>query len=90
MNAYKLNEYETWAGNTAEEAIKAAMDQAGVSRDEMVDPTIFDGEPESRDGKVFIDDSMEESTSNGCCGCTLTIGDILDGMLEPGFVCGSE
>lgn len=78
MKCFRLNEYEWYAGNDADEAIAAAMRDAGNSRDETVDADFF-GEA-NPDTVVTMEDD-EPST---------TIGAILATMTKPGLVCGSE
>lgn len=78
MKAFRLNEYDYYAGNDAEEAIAAAMRDTGNSPDETVDPMFF------REANPEVVVTMEDDEPN------TTVGAILAGMTKPGFICGSE
>ena len=81
LKAYKLNEFETWAGEDLESAIALAMKETGEDRETVLDPDY--GEEAPREIKVLIEDS----------GVLTTVGAILDAMereSSPGLVCESE
>lgn len=79
MKAWRLNDYEWWAADTLEEAIAAAMEDTGCSREDVFDDDYGDPEPES--ALVWED---EERTKK------ITVGELLSGMTEPGFAFGIE
>lgn len=79
MEAYRLNEYEWWAANSLEEAIKVAMHETGCTRDEVFDPDY--GQPEYRSLMIWEDES---------CTKKITVGQLLDEMTEPGFMFCTE
>lgn len=80
LNAYRLNEYEWWSGKTFEEAVAAAMEVTGCTRDETVDEAFGDGTPVSPSMLVWDEDHITQRP----------VAEILAGMTGPGFVCGTE
>lgn len=81
MNAYRLNEYEWYAGSDVTEAILTAMAYSELTREEVVDVLYCTGEPEDPSLEVWADEDRTEKT---------TIGAILAKMDGPGFICGTE
>ncbi len=80
MNAYRINLYEWYAGETFEQAVAAAMDAAQLPREDVVDDDASDI-PVSRDMEIWEDEEMTTKT---------TVGALLDAMVGPGFAFGSE
>lgn len=83
MNAYRLNEYEWWAADTAEQAIEVAVRETGVPREELVDDDFFTGEPENPELKVRVDDDTWPEQY-------ITSRELLENMPGPGVACSTE
>ena len=80
LQAFRLNEAEWYAGNTAIEAIHAAVLLTGVHEDELVDELFFCGVP-VKHSIVVVDEETDERK---------TVGEVLAEMTEPGFVFGID
>ncbi len=71
LKAYRLNEFEAWAGETLEDAISVAMKECGISREDAFDDEY--GEEISGDMVITNDD-----------GVTYTVASILTQMESDG------
>lgn len=77
LKAFRINEYDVYAGRDLEEAIAACMAVTGMGREDACDPMFCYEMPPS--AKLLDDDDRET-----------TIGAVLAEMDKPGVVCGFE
>jgi hypothetical protein len=81
LKAYHINDCDTYAGRDLDEAIRAAMDDSGLTREEVYEPLVAcEADPATR-VKLDVDDAQSGYT---------TIGEILRTMTRPGMVCSTE
>jgi len=77
LKAFRINEADTFAGRTLEEAVQAAIDQRGYSREDALEEGYgFEADPS---GRVWDEDEGET-----------TVGAVLALMTKPGLVCSTE
>jgi hypothetical protein len=74
MKAFRINESEVYAGHTLEEDIESAMQDSGLSREEVFDDIY--GVEMPRDYSLFMADTDQFTT----------IGELIDEMSSPGLV----
>jgi hypothetical protein len=79
LKAWRINEYEVYAGTVLDEAIAAAMKNSGNSRDETFDDSYGWEEPP----RLSVREDTEEESYT-------TIGAILAEMDRPGMVCAYD
>lgn len=79
LKAYHINDCDTYAGRDLEEAIQAAVQETGLPREEVYEPSVAcEADPATR---VRLD---EEKAAYS------TIGELVADMDKPGMVCSTE
>jgi hypothetical protein len=82
LKAYRLNDYEAWAGEDLEDAISVAMKECGISREDAYDDCFGeeipgDTEIKSEDGVTFnVGTILAEYEASGEKGVVCFFGDV--------------
>jgi hypothetical protein len=81
LKAYHINDCDTYAGVDLEDAIAAAMEDSGLTREEILDTDVTDTPHEA---------DPSERVRNSDQGGWTTVGEILESMDRRGLVSTSE
>lgn len=81
MKAWRLNEMDWYAADTFELAVTVAMNDTGMSREDVIDDMYVTGEPESDEKIIYSDETKRRKT---------TCAAIIETMKEPGYAFGKE